>query len=190
MQQKVTTYYLEMDSKDKFIAKTDFENKIKIKKIDNDAYLNFIFFAGVGLPFKWYSRLKWDIKKWQNYFLENTVKTYIGFDGNKLIGYYELEKQENKIVEIKFFGLLPNYIGKGLGSMFLSHAINNSWQLNAKKVCLHTCSIDHQSAYKNYVARGFELIKQVEDIENIPSKKELLQMISGFFDNFIQKYTF
>ena len=189
MEHKVTTYYLEMNSKDSFIAKKGYTDKIEIKEIDNDSYINFIFFAGVGLPFKWYSRLKWDIKKWKNYFKENKVKTFIGFSENKLIGYYELEKQNNNTIEIKFFGLLPNYIGKGLGSMFLSHAIKSSWQLKPQKVWLHTCSIDHQFAYKNYLARGFELTKQVEDIENIPSKEELLKLISNYYKNFIESYT-
>ena len=77
--QKVTTYYLEMDSKNKFIAKTGFNSKIEIKEIDNDAYLNFIFFAGVGLPFKWYSRLKWSIDEWQKYFTKKHCKNVYWF---------------------------------------------------------------------------------------------------------------
>ncbi|MBN1252064.1 MAG: GNAT family N-acetyltransferase, partial [Bacteroidales bacterium] len=189
MQQKVTIFYLEMTNKNQFIPKIGFEDEIEIKEIENDEYLNFVFFTGVGLPFKWYSRLKWNISEWQNYFKNNNVKTYLGFHRNKLIGYYELEIQADNNIEIMFFGLLPNQIGKALGSKFLSHAINSSWKLNPKRIYLHTCSIDHQFAYQNYVSRGFELYKQEDEIEDIPSKNEFVEMISNYYNNYIDRFS-
>ncbi|WP_146066650.1 GNAT family N-acetyltransferase, partial [Candidatus Venteria ishoeyi] len=109
---QVTTYHLEMTDRNQFRPKPGFYPEIEIKEIENDAFINFMLFAGVGLPWIWYSRLSWSIQEWQNYFNSHSCKTYIGFKGKAIVGYFELELQDDKNIEIKFFGLLPQFIGK------------------------------------------------------------------------------
>jgi len=83
-------------------------------------------------------------------------------------GYFELEDQRDDVVEIVHFGLMPQFIGKGIGGALLTDAVNTAWARGAKKVWLHTCSVDHPSALGNYQARGFRLFKTVEDYEDLP----------------------
>jgi hypothetical protein len=61
--------------------------------------------------------------------------------------------------EIAYFGILGEYFGKKLGGYLLSEAIKNSFILGAKKVWVHTCSLDHENALKNYLARGMKIFK-------------------------------
>ena len=42
------------------------------------------------------------------------------------------------------------YIGKGIGGYALSVAITKSFEKNIKRVWLHTCTLDHPNALKNY----------------------------------------
>jgi hypothetical protein len=44
-----------------------------IREVENDAYLNFMLFAGVGLNWRWYSRLGWSYKEWDEYFSRERV---------------------------------------------------------------------------------------------------------------------
>ncbi|MEA3445313.1 MAG: GNAT family N-acetyltransferase [Bacteroidota bacterium] len=184
-EKEVTTFYLEMTGTEKFKPKAGFEKAMHIQEIENDAFINFMLFAGVGLPWKWYSRLAWTPDDWKKYFNKNVCKTFLGFRNKQLIGYFELEIQENKNVEIKFFGLLPQFIGSGIGGYFLSHAINSAWQLGAKRIWLHTCSSDNENATANYISRGFEIFKEEKEIEEIPDKQELLDRINAFFSDYI-----
>ena len=59
-----------------------------------------------------------------------------------------------------YFGLGVRFIGKGMGGYLLSQAIEKAWSLeNTQRVWVHTCSLDHPSALKNYQARGFSIFK-------------------------------
>ncbi len=188
MKKEVTTSYLQMVDVSEFRPKEGFEKKVEIKEMANDAFLNFIMFAGVGLPFRWYSRLKWPILEWEAYFANNQVKTFLGFRDNQLIGYYEIEVQD-KNAEIKFFGLLPGFIGKGLGGWFLSHAISCAWETGVERVWLHTCTSDHKAALASYVSRGFKVYQKKTEMEINPENTELVQLVAGFFENYLDKFT-
>ena len=57
------------------------------------------------------------------------------------------------------FGILEEYQNKKLGSYLLSEAIKKSFLVEVKRVWVHTCSLDHQNALKNYLARGMTIFK-------------------------------
>ena len=93
-------------------------------------------------------------------FLMKKVKTFILKDENEFAGYFELilHKNDNE-VEIAYLGLLEEYQNKKLGSYLLSTAIKNSFLDKPKRVWVHTCSLDHKNALKNYIARGMKIFK-------------------------------
>jgi len=64
-------------------------------------------------------------------------------------------------VEIETFGLLPELVGKGLGGHALTLAIQQAWELtpDARRVWLHTSTLDHPHALPNYHRRGFRTFK-------------------------------
>ena len=68
--------------------------------------------------------------------------------------------QELKETEISYFGLLEDYIGKGIGGYALSEAIKRSFEKKINRVWLHTCTLDHPNALKNYIARGMRVFKK------------------------------
>jgi GNAT superfamily N-acetyltransferase len=55
---------------------------------------------------------------------------------------------------------LPQFVGKGLGGGLLSAAIENAWGAETNRVWVHTCSLDHPNALKNYQARGFQIYRE------------------------------
>jgi GNAT superfamily N-acetyltransferase len=71
------------------------------------------------------------------------------------LGYAELERGPEGVVEICYFGLLPSALGRGLGAGFLSTVCEQAFALGASRVWLHTCTLDHPAALANYEKRGF-----------------------------------
>ena len=65
-------------------------------------------------------------------------------------------------VEIAYFGLLPEFIGRGLGGALLTSAIEEAWRTSSSvsRVWVHTCTLDHPGALGNYQARGMVIYKQ------------------------------
>ena len=78
-----------------------------------------------------------------------------------LVGYYEkIYYEENNEFEIAYFGIMEEYIGKGYGGFLLSEALENCLKEKVKRIWVHTCSLDHENAIKNYLARGMKLYKE------------------------------
>ena len=152
-----------LELKDLKNLKTNLTNKKKylVKKIKPDFQLNKFFYKQVGKKHRWIDRLSWSDEKWINYISNKNLETYIICESEKLVGFFELlNNPELQETEISYFGLLEEYIGKGIGGYALSVAIRKSFEKNIKRVWLHTCTLDHPNALKNYIARGMTIFKK------------------------------
>ena len=137
------------------------EKKYLVKKIKPDFQLNKFFYKQVGKKHRWIDRLSWTDGKWINYISNKNLETYIISESDELAGFFELlYNPELKETEISYFGLLEEYIGKGIGGYALSVAIKKSFEKNIRRVWLHTCTLDHHNALKNYIARGMTVFKK------------------------------
>ena len=137
------------------------EKKYLVKKIKPDFQLNKFFYKQVGKKHRWIDRLSWSDGKWMNYISNKNLETYIISESKELAGFFELlYNPELKETEISYFGLLEEYIGKGIGGYALSVAIKKSFEKNIRRVWLHTCTFDHPNALKNYIARGMTVFKK------------------------------
>ena len=126
------------------------------------------FYKQVGKDYRWIDRLVWDDNKWINYVENNNVKTYILKDNQNLVGYFEIIINfEKKYSEIAYFGILSEYFGKRYGGYLLSEAISKSFVKGINKVWVHTCSLDHKNALKNYQSRGMKIFKSEKISVNV-----------------------
>ena len=123
--------------------------------------LNKFFYKHVGKKHHWVDRLVWSEKQWIEYTSDKKVKTFVLKKNNDLAGYFELIHHEDQNeIEIAYLGLLEEYQNQKLGSFLLSSAIKNSFLNEAKRVWVHTCSLDHKNALNNYIARGMKVFKK------------------------------
>jgi ribosomal protein S18 acetylase RimI-like enzyme len=122
--------------------------------------INKFFYKQIGKKHRWIDRLTWEDKKWIEYVENPRIKTFILKDNNSLAGYYEtIHDFDNNHSEIAYFGILEEYFGKKCGGYLLSEAIKKLFEEGMTRVWLHTCSLDHENAIKNYLARGMQVFK-------------------------------
>jgi len=156
---KVERNYLEISSLEDFKDSFYNSDKHSVQLVDPvDFQLNKFFYKNVGKNHHWIDRLVWTEKQWIEYVSDKKVKTYVLKFKEDLAGYFELILNLNE-VEIAYLGLLEEYQNQKLGSYLLSSAIKNSFLNKPKRVWVHTCSLDHQNALKNYIARGMKIFK-------------------------------
>tara|TARA_B100001250_G_scaffold150224_1_gene128738 strand:+ start:375 stop:887 length:513 start_codon:yes stop_codon:yes gene_type:complete len=158
---KVHRNYLEIKSiKELNNSKKPSEN-CNLQLIDPpDFQINKFFYKQIGKDFRWIDRLSWNEKNWIDYVEDAKVKTYVLQDKEDLIGYFEqIFHFEKKNCEIAYFGILKEYHGKKYGGFLLTEAIKNSFINGIEKIWVHTCSLDHKYALKNYQARGMKIFK-------------------------------
>lgn len=125
-----------------------------------DFQINKFFYKQIGNDHRWTDRLVWNNQKWINYIEDQKVKTYVLQDKENIIGYCEqIFHFEQKNCEIAYFGILKEYYGKKYGGFLLSESIKNLFKDGIERVWVHTCSLDHEYALKNYQARGMKIFK-------------------------------
>jgi len=122
--------------------------------------LNRFLYTAVGGDWHWVDRLTWTYQQWQEWVHRPELDTWVAFISGAPAGYFELESQASSNVEIVSFGLLPPFIGQGLGGHLLTVAVGEAWRIAAKRVWLHTCTLDHPGALSNYQARGFRVFQK------------------------------
>ena len=159
---KVDRYYLEINSIKNLNEVISPKQNLIIEKISPpNIELNKFFYKNIGKKHRWVDRLVWDNLKWMSYLENKDVHTYILKLNTDLVGYFEIIKDEkNNSVEIAYFGLLDKYIGQKLGGYLLSEAIKICFDKNHKRVWVHTCTLDHKNALKNYLKRGMTIFKE------------------------------
>ena len=125
-----------------------------------DFQLNKFFYKQIGQKYFWKDRLEWSNQTWIKYVSDEKLLTYVLKNNEEIAGYFELIFHKNKAeAEIVYFGILEDFFGKKLGGYLLSQAIKKAFELNIKRVWLHTCSLDHKNALKNYLSRGMAIFK-------------------------------
>jgi len=159
---KVDRYYLEINSLKNLNQVISPDQNLILEKVDPpDIELNKFFYKNVGKNHRWVDRLSWDNLKWMSYLENKNVHTYILKLNEDLVGYFEVVQDfSTNSSEIAYFGILDGYIGKKFGGYFLSEAIKICFKLNSIKVWVHTCSLDHKHALKNYLNRGMKIFKE------------------------------
>ena len=161
MNNQVERNYLEIKSINELVVKNKPFNDLYLEKVNPaDFQLNKFFYKEIGKKHRWTDRLLWNDKRWTNYLESLGVDTYILKQNKDLIGYFEQIFDKDKLdCEIAYFGILEEYIGKKLGGYLLSEAIKTSFNIGSKRIWVHTCSLDHKNALKNYLSRGMKVFK-------------------------------
>ena len=75
-------------------------------------------------------------------------------------GYAELDRRQPPDIELAYFGLLPEFIGQGLGRWLLDWAIRHAWRARPRRLWVHTCDLDHPRAISVYRTSGFRVYDQ------------------------------
>ena len=121
--------------------------------------MNRFFYLEVGKFWQWTGKLSWTEEQWRDWVDRKEHQTWMLLYQGTPAGYFELDTQ-GRDVELAYFGLMPPFVGKGLGGGLLSAAIENAWGPETSRVWVHTCSLDHPNALNNYQARGFQIYRE------------------------------
>ena len=157
----VTTYYLEMLNRSALSSKRANSGNYRVMQVEEPCpELNRFLYCAVGWQWFWTDKLPWNHEQWKEYVEQPGFETWVGYVGGTPAGYFELERETDAHVKIVYFGLLSQFTGRGFGGALLTAAIERAWDLDAVRVWVHTCTLDHPAALPNYLARGFRVYNE------------------------------
>ncbi len=154
------TTHLEITSKDQWVRRSHAGAGLEVREcVVKQPQFNRFLYEYVGGDWRWVDRLAWSAQQWQDYAANDNLRTFVAYLQGSLAGYYELQQQEGGSVEIRIFGLTPEFVGHGHGGPLLDSAVENAYAWDAQRVWLHTCNYDHPNALNNYLKSGFRVFK-------------------------------
>lgn len=161
----ITIWYLEMRRRDELRPAPAPDSSIRIEQAHVALpELNRFLYTAVGGDWYWRDRLPWSYATWLRWLDRPELQTWVMYERGTPAGYVELERQGGNDVEIAYFGLIPRFIGRGLGGHLLSFGIEKAWEMGAGRVWVHTCTLDGPAALANYRARGMRVYRE-ENVE-------------------------
>ena len=109
----------------------------------------------VGEPWLWYERRTMSDDTLSGIIHDNKVSIFVLYVAGVPAGFAELDARIEAEIELAYFGLVPEFIGRGLGSYFLRWAVDKAWSAEPRRVWVNTCSLDHPQALTMYQKAGF-----------------------------------
>jgi GNAT superfamily N-acetyltransferase len=168
---QVTTWFLEMTDAARLPDAPEPDPELEVRRAELPSpELSRMLYVAVGADWYWVDRLSWSWERWQAWLARDELETWVAYVRGTPAGFFELEHQGDA-VEIASFGLLPGFIGRGLGTRLLDFAIRRAWALDPTRVWVHTCSLDGPAALRTYLGRGLEIYDERVDDVVLPDER-------------------
>lgn len=154
--------------------------RIELAEDISPEYARFLY-GLVGGPWTWTDRLCWTREQWDADLAVPGTETWIAYGDGSPLGYVQLQpgpdSEDGLDVEIRYFGLVEQAMGRGLGGALLARGVQEAWSLGeryglpaVRRVWVHTCSLDGPVALANYQARGFRIVNETQTQESYPAE--------------------
>ncbi|WP_207400471.1 GNAT family N-acetyltransferase [Actinomadura roseirufa] len=114
----------------------------------------------IGVQYQWKSA-SWTDDQWAAYLNGPHHSWVLRLTEDIGLARYAIDGDD---VEITTFGLLREWTGRGVGGHALTLVLRKAWELlpDARRVWLHTSTLDHPNALPNYRARGLRPYRTAE----------------------------
>lgn len=126
----------------------------------------------VGEPWLWHERRKASDAELAEILGDNNLWLYVMYAEGEPAGYAELDARRQPEIELAYFGIIPKFIGQGLGPTLLNAAVDIAWRAQATRFWVHTCTLDHPKALPCYIRAGFvpykDAVRRIRDPRPLP----------------------
>lgn len=156
----VTVFYLEMlsPSQRTVPAPRDGLSVLHVYAPTVSDYRN--LYNSVGRDFHWLNRRKLTDAELAAVIQNPLNELHVLHVAGTPAGFAEFDRRQPGEIELVQFGLMPKFIGQGLGKWFLQWTIEQAWNCQPRRFWLHTCTLDHPAALPNYLKADFVVFKQ------------------------------
>lgn len=122
----------------------------------------------VGERWLWYERRALSDSELMEIIHDPNVDIYVLYLEGVPAGFVEMTNLGSTEIDISYFGLIPDFIGRGLGPWFLDWAVGKAWAAKPEKLLVNTCNLDHPKAIAVYQKAGFKPVRQVRQLIDDP----------------------
>lgn len=113
-------------------------------------------YAEIGRPHHWMERRDLDDAALARIVHADTTQIDVLYVNGSPGGFFELDLARlPEVADLVYFGLLPDFQGRGLARFFLSEAVLAAWAHDPRRVTVSTNTLDSPRALQLYQKIGF-----------------------------------
>ncbi len=117
-------------------------------------YFRYLYDA-VGAPYEWTDLHTWSDAEIAAFAQHDAMHLNVAHLDGCPAGFVMLDFREAPVADIAYFGLAPEFVGRGLGSWLLLEGIHDAWDAGIDRLTVNTCTLDHPAALPLYRSMGF-----------------------------------
>jgi GNAT superfamily N-acetyltransferase len=126
-------------------------------------------YEAVGGSLHWIDRRSLTDERLSALIHDESIDIFVLYVGGAPAGFFEIDHHTSEQVELKYFGLVPEFRGRGLGKWLLNEAIGCCWRHTPIRVIVDTCTLDSPAALPLYQKLGFTAYARDSKILTLPS---------------------
>lgn len=137
------------------------------------AFYRFLYNT-VGERWLWWERRALSDDALARLLQDPRVEIYVLYVEGTPAGFAELDRRHEPEVELAYFGLMPEYVGRGLGAYLLGSAVEIAWAHPPSRLTVNTNTLDHPRALPLYQRFGFQPYERVTQMIDDPRLSGLI----------------
>jgi GNAT superfamily N-acetyltransferase len=125
-------------------------------------------YAATGVDLDWVDRLLMPDSELLPQISDEAVHIFVFYEKNCPAGFVELDFRVADEVELKYFGLMPEFRSRKWGRTLLKWAIQRAWQSeNIHRMYFSTCELDDARALPFYLNAGFSIFEETLEWQRV-----------------------
>lgn len=170
---EVTVTYLEMKGRPQLPPPPAPAVAYRIERLERPSVSFYRYlYNTVGEPWLWHERRKVNDTMLAGILGDPSLWLLVAYAEGEPAGYAELTGIARPDIELAYFGIVPKFIGRGIGPTLLRAAVDDAWARNPRRLWVHTCSLDHPKALPCYERAGFvsydRVVRRIRDPRPLP----------------------
>lgn len=118
-------------------------------------------YDAVGRDYEWTDQHEAPRAEVEAFLQDPDVTLYTLLRGGWPHGFFILDGRQAEVVDLSYFGLVPEAIGRGLGTFLIQTAVHAAWDRpGTRAVTVNTNSLDHPRALPLYQKAGFVPVRR------------------------------
>ncbi|HSC19537.1 MAG TPA: GNAT family N-acetyltransferase [Rhizomicrobium sp.] len=160
--------FLEMTTRPSLLAPLP-KGKIAILRVERPpVHFYRYLYDTIGSAYHWVDRKKVSDESLAALLVSPGVELYVLYVDGCPAGMAELDFRKEGTCNLAYFGLMPEYVGRGLGFFFLAQAVEMAWSRPIQRFTVNTCTLDHRRALPLYQRVGFVPYSREERYIDLP----------------------
>ncbi len=169
MQVEYTVTYLEMDARPDWTQSPAPEGVTVIRAHNPAVHFFFYLYGTVGAAYEWTDMHEWAADDLRAFVQDEAMHVYVAYKHGTPAGFVMLDFRKANLCDVAYFGLIPEFVGGGLGGWLLREGVGIAWDAGISKVTVNTCTLDHPSALPLYRKVGFVPVRNEEHVRDVAS---------------------